>query len=176
MHRRTMLLSVGTGLVVSSAVPRASRAQNTGSTLLQGGTDGIRGMIAVNGAASAQSSMLAHQRTGNPLVKQFAELEAEEQENMLRATRTQDSDTPRSPQPPTDKKQMLQQLQATEGPAFDRLYVKGQLSAHQELLGLHRSLLNEADDEGQDTIIPLLGVPAIKSHIAMLEMIEKQLV
>ncbi len=183
MHRRALILTVAaTGIAMPLALNRAAFAQSTstgGSSSSSGSmkamdSDDLKKMAAANGMASLQSSQLAAKQASSSMVKQFAELEAEEQQNIMAAMKAM-GDNPSGASIPDDKKQAMQRLQSANGQEFDRLYVTNQLQAHQELLTLHQNLLQGTDKDSRDAVIPLLAVPSIKSHIAMLQMIQQDM-
>ena len=70
------------------------------------------------------------------------------------------------------KQAMLKQLQGMSGAAFDRMYVQGQVTGHQELLQLHQALASSGSTQA-DRILGTVAVPAIKSHLAMLQGIQQ---
>ncbi len=67
---------------------------------------------------------------------------------------------------------MLQQLQSLSGAQFDNMYVQGQLLGHQELLTLHQTIAQSGATQA-DRMIATVAVPAIKSHLAMLQGIQQ---
>jgi putative membrane protein len=66
------------------------------------------------------------------------------------------------------KQQMLQQLQSLSGGQFDRMYIQGQTTGHQELLQLHQAMAQSAATR-EERMLGTVAVPAIKSHLAMLQ-------
>ena len=60
------------------------------------------------------------------------------------------------------------------GAQFDRMYVQGQVMGHQELLQLHQTLARSGATQA-DRMLATVAVPAIKSHLAMLQGIQQML-
>lgn len=175
MHRRAMILTVAAaGIAVPLGVHRAAWAQTASGSVADMDEDDIKMMIAANSLASLQSSQMAVQQANDPLVKEFARLEAEEQQNTMAAMKAM-GESPSEATVPDDKKAAMQRLQSAQGAEFDELFVNTQTTAHQELLALHQNLLEKAGNESRESVIPLLSVPAIKSHIAMLQLINQNI-
>src|SRR5829696_227737 len=122
------------------------------------------------GTVSLQTSEIALQKAQNPMVKQFAGFERDEQTTIAEVLRSmQDpaatassgtaggasaaaaassgmgssaSAAVTTPEIPADKAAMMQQLQQTNpGAEFDRMYIQGQLQGHQELLQIQERYL-----------------------------------
>ena len=70
------------------------------------------------------------------------------------------------------KQGMVQQLQSMSGAQFDRMYVQGQITGHQELLQLHQALASSGSTQA-DRMLGTVAVPAIKSHLSMLQGIQQ---
>ena len=74
----------------------------------------------------------------------------------------------------TQKQQMVQQLQSLSGGQFDRMYIQGQTTGHQELLQLHQAMAQSGATR-EERMLGTVAVPAIKSHLAMLQGIQQQM-
>lgn len=168
MNRRSILIAAGGAGLILPGLSAVAFAQT-------GGGDAARSpvsSIAAAGTASLQASQLAAQKARSPTLRQFAELEVEEQQNLLKAMKAA-GDDPGRIEPPAAKKAAFQRLQQARDAEFDRLYLQDQLAGHQELLQLNQSHLQQAGSNAAKTVVPLLAIPAIKSHIAMLQMIQQ---
>ena len=80
------------------------------------------------------------------------------------------SGLPEMPPPPLrpDQQQMVAQLQAASGPAFDQMYVQQQLQSHREALALQKGYAQSGSDpnlRGAATKI----VPVVEHHLGQLE-------
>lgn len=172
MQRRHMLIALaGTGLIM----PTLALAQSAAGSMAGGMSDkDLMSRIAADGLVSLRASEIAAQRAEHPLVKQFAQLEAEEQQNFLTAMQAM-GENPGDSQPSPDRQAQIEQLQAVQGQEFDELYVTRQVTAHRQLLDLNQQLLKNTSTNDRASVLPLLAVPAIKSHIAMLELIQQNL-
>ncbi|HYC04877.1 MAG TPA: DUF4142 domain-containing protein [Azospirillaceae bacterium] len=165
----------GAALAQSTDSSTTSGSTSSTASTMSGKTDAksMKAMAAANSMVSLESSQLALQKASNPMVKQFAQLEAEEQKNMMAAMKAMGDDAmPKSI--PDDKKQAMSKMQSASGAEFDRMYVTAQIQAHQELLQMQQAML-EKDDDSREAVMPLLAVPAIKTHIAMLQMIQQDI-
>jgi putative membrane protein len=153
MQRRAFFgAAAGAGLLAATA----ARAQGFG-----GASSGAESVLMVGGVAM-QSSQLALQRSRNPQIRSFAELEVSEQAATASALGAQPGSVPPSP----EMTAMLEQLASLSGSRFDRMYVMGQIQGHQQLLAL-----NEANAQGGDDVsraVGLISVPAIQTHLQIL--------
>jgi putative membrane protein len=131
-------------------------------------------MALAGGAFSMQSSDLAKARATSPALKQFAELESEEQRAVMQALQIAGIPVPSSVQLPAEKSEMLRRLQAVSGTEFDRMYLAGQITGHQELLQLHTAAAQNAQTPGERAI-STVAVPAIRTHVAMLQALQAQM-
>jgi putative membrane protein len=76
--------------------------------------------------------------------------------------------SPAAPPPlPPAKSDMLTQLQAANGEAFDRLYVSQQLQAHQEALSLQSGYARSGQDPNLKAAAAKI-VPVVTMHLDML--------
>jgi putative membrane protein len=156
-----------------------------GAAILPVLNSGSRAQVAAAGAAmelrqkvlaastfSTNTSQLAIASGENPAVKTFARFEAAEQQATLRAMQLAGLTIPQTVPLDSDQSQMLQQLRGLKGSEFDRMYVRGQLLGHQELLTLHQRMLTAGTREEQ--IISTLSVASIEQHISMLQAMQLQ--
>lgn len=123
-----------------------------------------RTMALMGGEFALQTSQLALQRSRNPMVRDFAQLESNEQVAFAASLGATPGGVPLRP----DQAAMLQQLAAMRpGPAFDRMYVRGQIMGHNELLGLNLAYARGGGDPlGRS--VATLAVPSIQTHLTML--------
>ncbi len=119
----------------------------------------------MGGEFSLQSSQLAQERSRNARIRQFAELEAAEQAAYAVAM----GGAPGSVQLRPDHAQMLQQMSQLNGAAFDRMYLRGQMTGHQELLQLNQAMSRGGGDQVTRSV-STLAVPAIQTHMVLLQM------
>ena len=165
MIRRDLFIlagAAGTGLA-APALLRPVAAQTLDRTT----------QMALGGMAFAlATSQIALQRAESPLARTFAQLESEEQMAFADARRMAGLPVPSPSMMDAQKQQMLQQLQSLSGAQFDNMYVQGQLLGHQELLTLHQTIAQSGATQA-DRMIATVAVPAIKSHLAMLQGIQQ---
>jgi putative membrane protein len=121
-----------------------------------------------------QSSDLAKARATSPVLKQFAELESEEQRAVMQALQIVGVPVPSIVQLPAEKAEMLRRLQAASTAEFDRMYLAGQVTGHRELLQLHISAAQNAPMPGERAI-SMVAVPSIRSHMAWLQGVQAQM-
>jgi putative membrane protein len=135
------------------------------------------------GTVALQTSNIALQKAQNPKVKQFAGFEREEQTTIAEILRsmqepaaTATGGAATAPVIPADKADMMQQLQqAKAGPDFDRLYIRGQLQGHQDLLRIQERYLQGNSRNREHVTIAKLARGRIQEHITELQDIHREL-
>ena len=172
MIRRTILA----GLAGAGFAPTLVRSAAAQPTMVQGARppaevarDALGDM-----AFALATSELAMQRGTNPLVRTFAQMEAEEQMAFAEARRMVGLPLPAPSMMDPGEQQMMQQLQSLNGAEFDRMYVTGQIRGHQELLDTH-SAIAQAGATKEERMLATVAVPAIKTHLSMLQGIQQQM-
>ncbi|PVE26082.1 hypothetical protein DC522_02320 [Microvirga sp. KLBC 81] len=137
---------------------------------------------------SLQQSNFALSKAQNPRVKQFAEFEIGEQNNLTdilhtfadpAATASTTSGAQASastaPELPQEDSAAMERLsKAQPGAAFDRDYVTLQIQGHQKLLRLQEDQLKSSGSR-EMTNIAKLARGQIREHLAMLEIIQQEL-
>jgi putative membrane protein len=166
MLRRHVLTTAAAAATVYPFL-RAATAQTTGAAGESAALVAQRQKILAGSTFATTSSQLALQKGSAAAVQSFARFEIAEQQSMLRAMQLAGLTLPQSVVLDSEKMTMTQQLQAASGPEFDRLYVRGQLVGHRELLALHQSMVTSGTPGEQ--IIATLAVTSIEQHIAMLQ-------
>lgn len=131
---------------------------------LAGGGDAFRAKALQDGSYSIQISDLALRRSRDSRVRQFAQLEINEQVSLAAALGASAADP--APIRP-DQSAMLSRLEAASGRRFDRLYVSDEIAAHDELLGLTAPYAQSGGDL-VDRRVAVLAVPSIQTHLAIL--------
>ena len=154
MQRRTFLVAAaGAGLVASTS----AKAQGFG-----GPSEGATRVLMVGGF-SLQTSQLALQRSRNSQIRNFAQLEANEQAAVAAALGVQPGSVP----PSQEEAEMLQQLASLSGRQFDRMYVTGQIQGHQQLLELNSANAQSGGDP-LGRAVAIVSVPSIQTHLQIL--------
>ncbi|WP_207536636.1 DUF4142 domain-containing protein [Sabulicella rubraurantiaca] len=161
LQRRNAGLALMGSALLLPTIARAQGAMEMRTAALTAGTAALQ---------SAQSGM---RRASNPAVRQFAQLEAEEQMATMEAMRMAGVTIPQTVSLPADKMQAMQRMEAMSGTEFDRAFLQSQLEGHQELLRIHSSIA-QSGNSTEERIIGTMAVPAIKSHIATIEMLLSQ--
>jgi putative membrane protein len=168
MIRRTILAGLA-GAGLAPTLVRSAAAQGSMSPA-EVARDALGDM-----AFALATSQLAMQRAENPLVRTFAQMEAEEQAAFTEARRMAGLPLPSPSMMDSNEQRMMQQLQSLGGGAeFDRMYVQGQIRGHQELLATH-SAIAQSGATKEERMLGTVAVPAIKSHLAMLAGIQQQM-
>lgn len=158
LHRRT------TGLALAGAalfVPTLARAQ---------GASDLRMQAITASTASLNSARLGSQRAQNPMVRQFAALEAEEQMAAMEAMQLAGITMPAQVSMRDDTARMMASVQSAQGADFDRAFLAMQKAGHEDLLRIHTQVKASGATEAE-RIIGTMAVPAIKSHLATIEML-----
>lgn len=125
-------------------------------------------------AFALASSQLATQKAENAMVKAFAQMETEEQMAFTEARRMAGLPLPSPSMMDSGEQQLMQQLQPLRGAEFDRAYVQGQIRGHQELLQTQTAIA-QSGARPEERMLATVAVPAIKSHLAMLQGIQQQM-
>jgi putative membrane protein len=172
MNRRLTLAGLGSTLAMVGSTRHAYAQAATGQ-LTQTQAMALGGM-----AFALETSRIARSRAANALVRNFAELETEEQQAFAAARARAGLPAPNpqmmDAQKQQKKQQMVQQLSGQSGAGFDRMYIQGQIMGHQELQQLHAALAQSAPTR-EERMLGTVAVPAIRSHLAMLAGIQQQL-
>jgi len=135
------------------------------------------------GTVALQTSEIGLQKAQNPIVKQFAQFERDEQTTIAEVLRsmqepaaTASGGAASTPEIPADKANMMQQLQqAKAGAEFDRMYIQGQVQGHQELLQIQERYLQSNSRNREHVNAAKLGRGHIKEHLTRLHDIQKEI-
>jgi putative membrane protein len=157
--------SAMTALSAAALMPVLLRSASAQTA--SGGDAQLRQRILAASTFSLTSSEMALQKAQAPAVKTFAQFEANEQRATMQAMKIAGIPMPAQVEMDAQKMQMTQQLRSLEGAQFDRMYLQGQTTGHQELLQLHQTLLTSGTQGEQ--VIATLSVASIQQHIAMLQ-------
>lgn len=166
MFRRTSFLVAGGALL--PALMSSAQAQTAATPAMSPNDVHMQALVA--STFSLTGSRLAERKASTPQVRQFAQLEAEEQEAGMAAMRLAGVTIPAQVPMPTDKARMAQELEAATGAAFDQAYLRAQKMGHEELLAIHQRIA-QGGSSPAEKIIGTLSVPAIRTHLAMIGML-----
>ncbi|MCK2053167.1 DUF4142 domain-containing protein [Methylobacterium sp. 37f] len=162
MDRRSVLFAMA-GLVSAVPLAQAQPAFDLGSP------DQFRLSELMGGEFAIQTSRLALERSRSPAIRNFAQLEINEQTAVAAALGA----TPGNVQPRPDQMAILQQLQGlSPGRAFDRAYVQGQIAGHEELLALNTAYAQGGSDP-RSRAVATVAVPSIQTHLSMLSSLRR---
>ncbi len=162
MDRRTLLAGAA---ATTSFLAVASTASATSS-----GIDEDKLPVLMGGDFATASSQLALERASNSAVRTFAELEIAEQAAVAMAFGSEPGAAGMS----EEHTAMLAELEAAEGADFDMMYIEGQIAGHEELLALNRDYAESGDDP-MARGASMVGVPAIQTHLSLLQSIRASL-
>lgn len=169
MLRRHGFALAGAALILPATAALAQQQAGT-----QAGTDTQLRMQAIEGSTFLlRSAQLGAQRAQDQRVRQFAQLEAEEQQANMQAMQLAGVAMPAQVAARDDKLRQLQRLEQTQGTAFDEMFIENMVNGHHEALQIMNSLAQSAGNPAE-RMIGTLNVPAIKSHLAMLQMIGRR--
>ncbi len=134
----------------------------TGSDVLGGG-DQFRLTDLVSGEFSIETSKLALVHAHSVHVRDFAQLEINEQQSVAAALGAMPGSVPPRP----DQAAMVGELALLRGPRFDHAYIMGQIKGHEELLANNSQAIN-SDADAAIRRVATLSVPTIETHLAIL--------
>ena len=153
MNRRHALLGLGlAGTVPALASPASAFALGPGPTA-----------ILEAGGFSLQTCQIALQRTRNSRVRDFAQLESNEQIAVAAALGARPGSVPLRP----DHAAMVEELASLSGGRFDAMFVRGQIMGHEELLALNQAAAQGGS--GRDQAVATVAVPSIQTHLYLLQ-------
>jgi len=169
MDRRTFGASLLGGALALGAVPAVAQRRRGPMNMAMGPAEQRHAADTLMiGAASLATSQLARSRGNHPLVRQFAQFEIEENTTLASIIRELTGMAP-PPPAPADRR-MLDQLQDARGANFDRLFITGQIDAHQRARSVQERYLSQ----GRNTHhrhIAMLSRGRILEHLRELELI-----
>ncbi len=129
------------------------------------------------GTVSLETSKVAQEKARNDDVKQFAKFEAEESQTVaeiLRSMGDPSSTSSTQAQPQGEMAQMAEKLRGMQaGAEFDRMYVTGQLQAHQELLKVQEEYIRGGQNMHVKHVA-MLAAGRIREHISDLQDLQKR--
>ncbi|HYI40715.1 MAG TPA: DUF4142 domain-containing protein [Allosphingosinicella sp.] len=123
-------------------------------------------MAAASDLYEIQSSQLAASRAQSPEVRRFAQMLVEHHmmtTQQLTAAATA-AGSPPSPMLMPMQAEMIAQLQGANGAAFDRMYVRQQVPAHEMALALHSNYAS-AGDTPSLMAVASAAVPIVRQHL-----------
>lgn len=171
--RRTLLAVAGAAAAFPAALAiRPASAQTPVESRI--GFDTYVTLTLQLGTIAMKTSELALERAENPEVREFAQLEIDEQRavaSALAASEAAGADLP--PVNPDQQSRVDRLVETAAGPDFDLAYVETQIEAHGELLALQQNISGEEPATSIEVLTARLSEPAIRSHISMLGYIQQ---
>jgi putative membrane protein len=126
------------------------------------------------GTVALRTSEIAMEKATNTMLKEFAQLEVNEQKTIASILAA----TPHGAMPPelpAEEQAKVQQLtDMMAGPEFDAAYLQGQMEGHQQLLQIQQTLSGETVAT-VEAITARLAEQAVTSHLVMLSHINAAL-
>ena len=166
--RRRSLLTLGTASALVAAAPLVMPR----GALAQSSPEDYVTMTLKAGAFTKRLAELAQGQGEAEPVKTFAELEIGE----VAAIEEVLMSVAQAPAPELDpeQQQTLERMQGLSGAEFDKEFVQAQLTGHQKALEIQQPMA-EMGEIDVPVATAKLAEESIKSHIAMLEMINQQI-
>ena len=175
LSRRRVVLA-GAAAVPLAAAGLASAQMGTppmpavGGGMLPPGAEEAAELAVFSGLSSEAMTTMA----SDPAVKEFAKLEAEEQQTLAEIMRAGLDLAP--PELSDEHSRKLEEMKGmSSGKQLDKMYLDEQVKGHEKLKELHTKLSKSGPLTVPAVAVTKLSVCAIKSHLAMLEMIRKQM-
>ncbi|MGK9234051.1 DUF4142 domain-containing protein [Inquilinus limosus] len=159
---------------------RAVQAQEGGVLT---GTEGQHAAFFVQQAGRSdmfeiEAARIALRRTQSPEIRAFAEMmvadHTRSQEQITKAVKDHDLSTPLPKRIDLKHQQILDQLQRAADADFDRLYLNGQVTAHQEALKVYQHYAPTAEEPSLRAVAEA-GLPMIQRHLDRARALQKGL-
>ncbi|BAM04582.1 DUF4142 domain-containing protein [Phycisphaera mikurensis] len=178
--RRRVVLAAGAALPLAAAGLAAAQmdaVKQKADEMMHGGKkrpgDAVK-RAGELGTFSMRASETMRTKASDASLKEFAKLEAEEQKTVAEIM-SANFDLG-SPEFSAEHRKKLDEMKSmSSGPELDEMYLSVQMDGHQKLLDLHEQLSASGSLTEAPTAASALAVCAIESHLAMLEMIRKQM-
>lgn len=135
-----------------------------------GDQDAFRTAALQDGSYAIQTSQIALARSRNRDLRQFAQLEINEQVSIAAALGASAA-TPLPLRP--DQARIVERLQNASGRTFDALYIQGQIAGHDELLSLNTAYAQDGQDLA-DRRVAVVAVPSIQTHLSILGRLQRR--
>jgi len=169
MIRRLALGVLAAPLIIRPTLAQTWQGQAPSpSANVPGYGDQARRQVLAAMAVAMESAQLGSRMATHPAVKTFAQLEANEQEAFASARRMANLPLPEASMIDPQKREAMQRMQSLQGREFDRVFINNQIEGHQELQRLHQTVANSPESK-EEAMLATVAVPAIRSHLAMLE-------
>jgi putative membrane protein len=152
-----MQAASGAGADVAAVAPSAAPTTAAAYVAAAGASDRFE----------IQSSRIALQKARAPEVRAFAQMMIDHHTMTtadLTAAARQAGLAPPPPTLPPAKATMLTALQSADGDRFDGLYMRGQVTGHQEALTLHDTYAQSGDNPALKAVAAK-AVPIVRSHL-----------
>lgn len=150
--------SIVSGLGIAALVPSAALAQFMPTA------DRFRLMDLMGGEFAIQTSRLALERSRAQHIREFAQIEIQEQTDIAASLGGVPGTTPIR----RDQAAIVQRLSSmAPGARFDRAYIAGQIEGHRELLALNSNYANSGPDPLARSVAQS-SLPLIQAHLAWL--------
>lgn len=133
--------------------------------------------VAMAGAGDlyeTQSSRAVLETTENAELRRFAEMMVDNHAQTTTAVTTAAREAGLAPAPPAldaPKTEMMRELQAAEGSARDAVYVRQQVTAHEQALALHQTYASNGDQPALKAAAAS-AVPIVERHLTEIRRIQ----
>ncbi|HEU0043243.1 DUF4142 domain-containing protein [Sphingomonas sp.] len=177
MDRRTFGTTMLLGAIGSAAVPALAQdrfGSPQGGMMPMGPAERRHAMDTLMvGSVALQTSQLAQGRAARPQVREFAQFEVEEQTTVAQIIGEMMGGAMPPPPPAPADARMVAMLQRARGPAFDRMYLMGQVDGHRRLLGIQESYLRDGRNP-HHRHIAMLARGRIREHLEDLQRLQSR--
>ena len=146
----------------------AATATNVMTTATQGTAEVTHRMDTLQtGMLAMETSRVALSKTNDPLIKQFAQVEVDEQTTIAAIFKSM---YPNAPEVTLNAENTakLNELKSASGKAFDKMYVMGQIDGHKKLLEAQDDYISDAQNR-EELNVSKLARGQIKEHIMLLQ-------
>ena len=166
--RRRALFAAPALLGIAALAPAMLRS---GAAFAATGDEYVK-LTLEGGTFLLKTSEMAETKAQSPLLKEFAQLEIGEQKAVAAVLKSTGVEPPAGVD--GEEKVAMDKLMELEGEAFDKAYLEAQIAGHREALAIQQEMAAMTEITVLVTVAKL-GEESIKSHLAMLDMISKQM-
>ena len=166
--RKPLILAAAAAIALSGCSTLGAMAGAPGGDITPESRGNYVMMAAASDTFEIQSSQLARTKSQNTAVRQYADMMIQHHTNtsqQLMAAARAAGVAPPAPMLMPMQQEMMRELQAANGAAFDRVYMRQQVTAHEMALALHSNYARDGDAPALRSVAAA-ATPIVTQHLA----------